>query len=840
MYLPNKFSIFKSLLILGLLFIVTCSFAQVDWDIIGPGCGGDLLTCAIQPDNSDIIYIGGDIEGAFKTSDGGQSWDMINFGLNGGDRAAGTYGIQELVISPVDFNTVYACTWAGLYVSSEAGYNWELIYPDVLDEEGPMVSYMCCDPQDPDILFMGIGNTAEEEDGAGELYRSTDGGSTWELLDTGMSDESIVHSVEIDPSSPSDNRIVYMATDDGVLKSSDFGDTWSAINNGLPHMDARRLKVHGSGAAMTLFLSMKTGGDPGTPSSWEGGLYKSSDGGANWVEINGDIPQYDVDGEALYDYRKFDVHPTNADIIYMGTYYSDAYSDMGIYKTTDGGDSWFKTDDDNITFGWLDDVWWDDLNVAYLQIAPSNPDIVYTGKDYPQRTTNAGTTWEQIYTDNIDGAWSTRGIELMLPLDFGFDPTDENILYVGYDDMGIWRSDDAGVSFVLLDDVQDPDEYDAATSIAIDPVNGDVYLGRNSGTNDELVEYTLGTVMKSTNQGADFTYINSGLPAGCPDVVLDPDSPTDNRTLYCSVYGSGVYKSTDGGSSWSAANTGLGDDASLAWTLEMNPSNSSELYVGLNTLYGTGLGGVYKTSNGGDSWTRLTGLPENDVLSIAIDPSNSSTVYVGSTDSYEWSEEGGLYRSTNGGDSWESILTQPRVSAVVVHPENPDVIFAASQSWWNHIPDEEYGCYRTMDGGDTWEVINFDLGHTYILSAAINPHSPNQLFVGTHGGGVWTTSNSVASVENEETVPQDYTLVSNYPNPFNSKTSIRFSLTQSERVQLTIYNLLGEKIIDLADEVMVAGSHKVVFDASHLAGGIYFCTLRTVNSTSSTKIVYLK
>jgi photosystem II stability/assembly factor-like uncharacterized protein len=845
---PNKevfmrrtgiFSFFAVALI-GTFLCTSSALSQVHWNIVGPGCGGDLLTGAIQPDNPDIFYIGGDIEGIFKTTDGGESWVMVNNGLNSGGNTASAYAIQEVVMDPNDFETLYVCTWAGLFKSTDGAGSWNLIYPDQLEEEGPPIAYLSVDPDNGDILYCGIGNSAESEDGTGTLLKSTNGGDDWVEVDLDIGDESVIYSIIVDPISPQNNRTLLIATDTGVYRSVNNGIDWSPANNGLPHMNARRLVTHSTGGISSLFLSMRTTGEAGNPGSWSGGLYKSVDNGDNWVDITGDLPKYDEEAEAHTDYLKFDVHPVNPDIIYIGTYYSDAYTYMGIYKTVNGGDNWVKTDDGNITFGWLDDVWWDDLNVALLMISPSNPDIVVTGKDYPQKTTNAGETWTQIYCDEDDGFWQTRGMELMLPLAFGFDAADSDILYVGYDDMGFWRSNDGGTSFARLDPVQDPDGFDAVNSIAVDPANGDVYVGRNSGTNDEDNGYTVGKVQKSTDNGDNFANSNENLPAGRPAIVLDPNSPEDNRVLYCAVYGSGVYKSEDSGESWSAVNNGLGDEGAYAWAIALDVNNVGTLYLGLNTFVGEGTGGVYKTTNGGESWSRLEEMPGLDVLSVVIDPSNSDCIYAGGTDSYEWSEEGGLYKSTDDGDSWELVFTQPRVSSIQVHPENSDVIYCASQTWWNHVEGGDYGFYRSFDGGDSWSLINGNMGHTYVLASMINPYNSNQIYVGTHGGGIWMSENILQSVSNESTIPLNHLLISCYPNPFNSSTQIRYYIPATGEVNLRLFDINGRLIENLVQDRLVAGTHSISLDAADLVSGTYLIRLSTGAATEESKIILLK
>ncbi len=726
----------------------TSSFAQVTWTSIGPGGGSDLIAAAIQPDNPDVIYLAGDIEGVFKTTNGGQSWRMINNGRAGGDRPAGVYGIQELVIDPTNYQTIYACTWSGLYKSTNGGENWEFIFPFPLTEEIEPISFVAVGPDDRQIIYAGIGDADTNQDGTGSLYRSTNGGVTWELLNVGMDAEAVVHGIIIDPTSPQGNRRIFVSTNDGVFRSQDNGATWKRINTDLPHLNTRRLAYNTSGGNLTLFLTMKTEGDPSNPASFKGGIYKSTDGGDNWVSINGDLPtlpyEDPTDPPPFYDYWKFAVTPTNPDIIYIASNLGGWDDKWGIHKTTDGGQHWTKIDT-AITYGWLDYVWYDDANVTFLKIAPSDPNILIAGNNVIHKTTNAGQTWEQVYTNPVGDYWSGREIELMESFDMGFHPTDPNVLYIGYDDMGFWRSDDGGQSFKRLDAVLDPGGYDCVRSIVVDPITEDLYIGRSGGDDDDFPkDFSVGQVLKSTDRGENWTFV-TGLPEGKPALIMDLSSPANARILYCAVYGHGVFKSTDSGLSWSGVNNGLGGDAVYAWTIVIDPNDNQTLYVGLNTIYGTGAGGVYKTTDGGQNWFKLTNLPSGDVLSFDIDHSNGQTLYAGVTDVYDWSTTGGLYKSTDGGSTWTEVLDQPRVGVVLVHPTQSNVIFAASQPWWNYTPNLDDGLYRSIDGGQTWELINQNLGHTFILFARINPHNPNQIFVGTHGGGIWVGDNIIDS-----------------------------------------------------------------------------------------------
>ncbi len=836
-----------TLFVMILFFMANSVFAQqVTWTSIGPGGGSDLISSAIQPDNADIIYIGGDIEGVRKTNDGGASWMTMNNGLCGGERPAGVYGIQELVIDPTNYQTIYACTWAGLFKSTNSAQNWQHIFQLPMEEEGIQVSYIAVDPDNGDILYIGIGDADANDGGEGTIYRSINGGTDWEFIDTGMPENAVIHSILIDPTTPQDNRTVFINTDNGVFRSVDDGDSWSAVNTNLPHLNTRRLVGRVVNNSFIIFLSIKSEGDPIDPSTFQGGIYKTTDNGDNWVCINGDLPvvpyEDPEDPPPFYDYWKFDVHPTNPDIIYAGTNFGGWDDLFGVHKTVDGGVHWVKVDTD-INYGWLDSVWWADDNVMVLKIAPSNPDIVISGADCIHKSIDAGENWDQSYTVLTNGHWHGTGMELMVPFDVAFHPTDPDKFYVGYDDMGTWRSDDAGYSYARLDEVQLGD-YDAANSIVIDPATGDVYVGRNRGFDDldGLDEpYSIGQVWKSTDEGATWTYMTNGLPEGRPVLVMD----TENSIIYCAVYGQGVYKTTNGGESWENISNGLGADAVYVWDISIAPTDTQTLYLALNTIEGLG-GGIYKTTNGGENWIQLTNATVDDVLCIEVDPSNSNIVYAGVTDAYIWFETGGLYKSTDGGNSWDIVFDQPRIDAIAVHPDDPQTIFAASQQWWNIAPGQDSGFYRSTDGGNSWENITSNLGHTFILFARINPHNYEQIIVGTHGGGIWMGDLN-SSIDDEKFLSSSshLKLYQSYPNPFNPETNISFSILKDGKLNLSIYNIRGQKVTTLINEQIEKGKHTIIWSGidsqnKPVNSGIYFYKIKVGNQEVIKSMILLK
>ncbi|HAL56685.1 MAG TPA: hypothetical protein DCP63_09460, partial [Bacteroidetes bacterium] len=436
-----------------------------------------------------------------------------------------------------------------------------------------------------------------------------------------------------------------------MYKSLDNGTTWSPVNTGLPHLNARRIKAVRKDGKLTLILTLTTVGRSDNPSSYQGGVYRSTDAGGTWTSINGDLPRYQSGDSLSYFYWKFIVDPTNPEIIYVGTTRGwprddlAAYEEYGIYKTTNGGQSWRKVST-TVIDDWMDTGFYSERHAFVLELAPSEPEVIYWGLVWMKKSTDGGASWKQINSTKVGNAWETNGLELMVVDAITYHPVNPTVLYIGYDDFGIFRSDDGGRSFWPLDPKQDPfSGYDAAKDIAVDPSNGDLFVSRYEGLAFALANgFAKGGVWKSSDQGVAWTRLSNGLPDGTPKLIMDTTSGrSGSRTLYCTIYGSGVYKTTNGGASWGPSNNGLGADSSKAWEIALSPTNTNLLYLGLNALSG---GGCYKSTDGGTSWRKLSSFPNHVVFGITIGPQNGF-VYAATTDDFWYSTVGGVYRSTD-------------------------------------------------------------------------------------------------------------------------------------------------------------------------------------------------
>jgi photosystem II stability/assembly factor-like uncharacterized protein len=252
------------------------------------------------------------------------------------------------------------------------------------------------------------------------------------------------------------------------------------------------------------------------------------------------------------------------------------------------------------------------------------------------------------------------------------------------------------------------------------------------------------------------------LPGQAPDIYSLAIDPSNSQTLYAGTWGNWLYKSSDGGTSWLESANGL--DGSVVPSLALDPSNPKILYAGTDygvykstnggtswAAFSSGLNGgvqcvaidpsnsqtlyagVFKSTTGGVSWTEFSnGLPSIDMRSLAIDPSNSQTLYAGI---YTY----GVFKSTNGGTNWtdaSSGLTNGVIICLVIDPANSQTLYAGTDGG---------GVCKSSNGGSSWVATSSGLTNNSVWSLAIDPSNSQILYAGTDGGGVCKSSNGGAT-----------------------------------------------------------------------------------------------
>ena len=245
------------------------------------------------------------------------------------------------------------------------------------------------------------------------------------------------------------------------------------------------------------------------------------------------------------------------------------------------------------------------------------------------------------------------------------------------------------------------------SSLTVDPQNPNtIYAADDRG------------IFKTTDGGASWSAATSGFRTiPVLSMAIDPRSPS---TLYTGT-AQGAFKSIDGGKSWAAINSGINVPYTLIVTLAIDPQNPNNLFAGTE---GDNCGGVFRSVNAGTSWAN-TGLV-NCISAVMIDPQNPSTVYAATL--YR-----GVLKSTDGGGSWtesNSGLVGDYVTALTLDPENPTILYAGVQSPAG-LPGVRSTLLKSTDGGMTWNSTALSVAKSFISEIALDPQNPGTFYAVT-------------------------------------------------------------------------------------------------------------
>ena len=551
----------------------------------------------IDPNNPDTLYVAAD-EGFFKSVDGGETWNLQEHGLLQG-------AARTLSINPTSPSTLYLGNQTGFIRSSDGGATWQPFFHGLPSNNSFSLTF---DPSNSNTLF-ALCNPHRCNP---FLFRSFDGGATWQSISDSI--PLAFGPIVIDSS---DSSIVYLTGvwNGGILRSHDWGDTWSSIGLELQSLGTTQSFEIDQSNPQHLLVGFRTEVSITT-------LYESFDGGDSWNEVVSPIGSFPI--------SDIKISPTDPNQIYVGT------NGSGVFRSTNGGKSWQHASS-GIRGG----------RIESILIERENSQTIYLGAlDVGTlRSIDGGRNWE--FPGDNAGTWGLRTERV---LDLKAARHNPDILYAGTVD-GLFGSNDRGQSWMRTDSSL-PRGW--VSSVLIDE--------RNPLTLFTLAtEHPRGlatTVYKSTNGGNSWRRSDKGI--GRADALaLDPFDPnvlyagwgrayssqdsgetwqvlSENQSqyeitsisisshqtpeLYISVTGSAeLEKSDDGGRNWKS----VWPYGTVVSALITDPSDPGVLYAGSQ--------GVFKSNDSGRTWFKLgTGLSEDtEVLSLAIDPNDSQRIYVG-------------------------------------------------------------------------------------------------------------------------------------------------------------------------------------------------------------------
>jgi len=734
--------------------------------------------------------------GLYKSTDGGTSWTKIN--------NSSTYYYNGTDVIPITSLIILFSTYGGgIFRTTDGGTKWTKITSG-LPSTGFNRIALAQDPNNSNTIYAVFSSTSSSTPtyGLEGIYKSTDAGVTWSTLSTpprltSTGNKSYLSAqgwydnvIAVDPFNSSNIYVGGVET----MKSTDGGSTWNQMTvwhpryqtppySGTPpyaHADHHAIAFDPNNAN-TLYLGN------------DGGIFRSTDAGVNWVDLN--------NGLEITQYYGGAVSAT-------GTVYMGGTQDNGHHKYV-SGTTWTEVQGGDGGYAAISQV---DPNIAYEE-------YVYLQID---KTTDGGSSWNDATTGLTDAG---DGNACLFIAPFSMNPENSDVLIAGSDN--VWVTTNAAANWSASSATLSTGENVSAVTI----VNSNSpYLGF-AGTTD-------GKVFKCTNitgSGDTWTDItptgNNG--AWVRRITVDQNNKNSVYVCYSGYNNDGViptkhiFYSNDQGANWSDQSGDLPDVP--VHSLIIDPFNNQKLYIGTET-------GVYQSNNAGTNWFKAgIGMPDYVPVDELVLQSGTNK----------------LLAFTHGRSVFITIDPLPvELTNFTVKEVNKKIML----NWQTATEVNNYGFeverssfqqVETTPVETKWETIGFVPGHG-------NSNSPNDYtFIDdTKPYGIVTyrlkqidTDGSFEysdEIKIEITTTIENKLVGNFPNPFNPTTTIRFDLAKESNVSLTIYNIMGEVVSTLIDQKMSAGKHKINFDASQLSSGIYFYQLNTGSFIDVKKMMLLR
>jgi photosystem II stability/assembly factor-like uncharacterized protein len=740
------------------------------WTTGGPP-GASVTAIAFNPLDHNVIYAANLANELYKSIDGGQSWQEISQGRLQAN-------IRAFAIHPLGPDTMYAAASGGLYKSIDAGNNWQLLYlPQGIHN---MYRAIVINPAFPNIIIAG---------GAANEWKSTDSGQSWEEMpiDPNQGWDVGIQSIVVDRQNT--NRY-YLATNSspygkGAYRSLDMGESWQRIQN----------NIDSCGAGWVIAI------DPSDGNNIYYGRYdylqvncdkcvsQSTDGGDSWKDITPDS----LTNSTINDIK---VSPTDHNTIYVCTLFD------GLLKSTDGGQSWERKSNGLHSF------------YAYKIAIDSISGFIFLSvyADGLYKSTDGGDSWELI-SQNIYNAYAYN-LAVVSDTPPHLFATCPNGFFESPNDGQSWDRLDVGIP-----------AYNGPYGLLADwRLPGYIFVG---SCRSSIHSAGPPGIYISSDNGNTWSFQNGGLDSNDCYRYMAP-SVVDSENVRLFVAGeSDIYKSDDFGENWSLSFEG---NPSFHYFYQLKVSPASPNIVAA----GNGNGHILISFNRGQTWGEPTPFPDPSPQGfddLQFHPHDSLTFYV--------ANDVGLFKTTDGGQSWVNIIGNiphdesiVAVSAPLINPYNPADMFVASSF---------YGVYQTHDGGLNWEP--FSEGFDPIFWGGrlqFAPHDTTRIYLNMPYHSVWSIHRTLDNIENDKPVLPEKAILSIYPNPFNSSTTISFILPKEEHIDLSLYDITGRKLTTIAEGTYPAGSHSLSLNMKDYASGIYYLRLDTEGAHITRKMVMIK
>ena len=769
---------------------------------------GRINCVAFHPTNSNIFWVGVAQGGIWKTSNGGSSWTPLNNGLP-------ILRITHIAVDPTNADIIYACLGdyeyngvslklddrkrhthygLGIYKTVDGGQNWSAtgLTTMITDFDFSLLSRVVINPSNTSELVAG---------GLEGIWRSTNSGVSWTKVHNNV--VSDIEQVAQDP------NVLYAATSyiktmnygtAGILKSMDFGQTWTVLNSGIPATGiAQRVELAVAPSDSSYVYAISCNMARGLYA-----VYSSSNGGMSWNKrpnsVN--ILNWDIGsgGQGTYDIVLM-VDPVNKNKIYAGG--------INLWGSDNGGDTWqmitqwytngsIHADIHRLVYNGLNGKFYachdGGINVSDNLIFGS----------YTSFSNDPNYRFPTNWTNITRGMQTTSFYRLSLRRDF--------------DDHVIAGAQDNGTYY-----------YNGLSWRHVSGGDGMECILHPSDSNILWTSYQYGGLMRFSPYYSDASTHAAISGEWTTPYLFDPD----NDFLITGY--DNVYLSTDLGDSYSQISnfpnmSGAGY-ASEASALAQSSGNRNTLYVAkrINHPYNFP-SKLYKTHNLGSSWSDITiGLPDSLYFTYVYVDDDSAN--------WAWVTVGGfvdgvkIFKTTDGGNSWQNIsYNLPNVSTncVVLDEKSDDHrLYLAN----------DLGVFVTSDHLEEWIPFSNDLPNVIVSEIEIHEQSQS-IYAATFGRGIWktdlldTTFKDTSSMISYINQSLDMRLL---PNPNTGSFNLDFDSQKEEDINIEVIDIMGQ-VAHQEFYHTIAGSNRIQLNLS-LSSGQYFLRLRGASIKATQKFV---
>lgn len=647
--------------------------------------------------------------------------------------ASGGLGrINVVRVHPIQKNTIWVGTaGGGAWYTTNRGMTWQLA--EMTDVLSLSVSDIAISQSKPDVMYLSTGDkngffmTNEYSIG---ILKSTDGGKNWAFTSEKyapnayyLANRILVH--------PENHNIVILASNKGILKSINGGDTWEIKSTATIFRD---LAFHPTNPQ--IVYATTSGMSQGTTS---GRIYRSTDGGDSWSLA------YNMSGSSRIE---LGVSWANPNYVYALASKSNG-SFFGLVKSTDAGATFtVQSTTPNILSidhrgGGTTGQGFYDLALA---VSPTNPEHLFAGGIHTWSSLDGGVTWKIL--NHWTGSYSLPYVHADQH-NFAYSP-DATTLY-NANDGGIYLSTNDGTTWT---DISSGLAIAQFYKIDVTDAAPDLIIGGTQDNGSSLLKDET------------WAQVNGGDGMEC---AIDPMNPD---IIYTTTQYGNLFRSNNRGNSFtriSGPDIFQSESANWVTPFILNPQNPSSIFVGYRNLY--------KSTNYGSSWVKLTSFSNSSAINhLAISEVDSNIMYMG-VRNY-------LYKSTNGGSTWNAIFNRSSwISGIAVDPTNAHRVFVTLSGYTQtervfeilgteiknitynlpNIPASAIVVQKNTSGRifigtdigvmiksddftDEWNLFSQNLPPAVVSDLKI-VYSTGQLYAGTYGRGVWATQLYDCNVE---------------------------------------------------------------------------------------------